>query len=41
MNRIKIYKPPDGLTQAADFIEGPEPKLRTSSRDWSPSCETR
>ena len=28
MNRIKIYKPPDGLTQAADFIEGLEPKLR-------------
>lgn len=28
MDRIKIYKPPDGPAQAADFIEGLEPKLR-------------
>ena len=28
MDRIKIYKPPDGLAQTAEFIEGLEPKLR-------------
>ena len=28
MDRIKIYKPPEGPAQAADFIEGLEPKLR-------------
>ena len=28
MDRIKIYKPPDGPAQTADFIEGLEPKLR-------------
>ncbi|MEY8233967.1 type II toxin-antitoxin system RelE/ParE family toxin [Oscillospiraceae bacterium 50-16] len=28
MDRIKIYKPPDGPAQAAEFIEGLEPKLR-------------
>ena len=28
MDRIKIYKPPDGPAQAAKFIEGLEPKLR-------------
>ena len=28
MDRIKIYKPPDGPAQAADFIEGLGPKLR-------------
>ncbi len=28
MDRIKIYKPPDGPTQAAEFIDGLEPKLR-------------
>ena len=28
MDRIKIYKPPDSPAQAAEFIEGLEPKLR-------------
>ena len=28
MERIKIYNPPDGPAQAADFIEGLEPRLR-------------
>ena len=28
MDRIKIYKPLDGSAQAAEFIEGLEPKLR-------------
>ena len=28
MEHIKIYKPPDSPTQAAEFIEGLEPKLR-------------
>ena len=28
MERIKIYKPPDGPAQAAVFIEGLEPRLR-------------
>ncbi|NBI11498.1 hypothetical protein D1641_16015 [Colidextribacter sp. OB.20] len=28
MDRIKIYKPPDGPAQTAEFIEGLEPKLR-------------
>ena len=28
MERIKIYKPPDGPAQAAEFIEGLEPRLR-------------
>ena len=28
MERIKIYKPPDGPTQVAEFIEGLEPRLR-------------
>ena len=28
MDHIKIYKPPGSSAQAADFIEGMEPKLR-------------
>lgn len=28
MERIKIYKPPDGPAPAAEFIDGLEPKLR-------------
>ena len=28
MKHIKIYKPPDGPAQAAEFIEGLEPRLR-------------
>ena len=28
MDHIKVYKPPDSPAQAADFIEGLEPKLR-------------
>lgn len=28
MDRIKIYKPPDGPAQAAEFVEGLEFKLR-------------
>ena len=28
MDCIKIYKPPDGPAQAAEFIEGLEPRLR-------------
>ena len=27
MERIKIYKPPDGPAQTAEFIEGLEPKI--------------
>ena len=28
MKHIKIYKPPDGPAQAAEFIKGLEPRLR-------------
>lgn len=28
MNNIKVYRPPGSPAQAADFIEGMEPKLR-------------